>query len=166
MVIQRVDIQLVDSFTNLAFTGSPLASDNPNILDDYEEGTFTPALSATGSTFSIATAIGTYVKVGQNVTFTLSITLNTSGNTLTANALSVTGLPFTNHSVPYVFHVKWTNSASSFANMQGYLFTGGTSLDIYALISGTSMVAANANTALHPTNGAVLEISGSYRANA
>lgn len=59
-----------------------------NRLDDYEEGTWTPAISG----LSFTEAIGRYVKVGQVVHATFS--LNTS-NTSKSGGASITGLPFT-----------------------------------------------------------------------
>jgi len=58
-----------------------------NTLDDYEEGTWSPAISG----LSFNEAIGRYVKVGQVVHATFS--LNTS-NTSKSGGASITGLPF------------------------------------------------------------------------
>ena len=65
-----------------------------NKLDDYEVGTWTPAFSSTGATFSPAMQIGDYVKTGQAVIcpFRLSITAPPGGTT--SNSLFLTGLPF------------------------------------------------------------------------
>ena len=68
-----------------------------NTLDDYKEGTWTPvpADAATGgNTGSAATALGTYTKVGRQVTVTCRLlTINTTG--LTANnSFYIQGLPF------------------------------------------------------------------------
>jgi hypothetical protein len=54
---------------NLVFPASPSLSGGANTLDDYEEGTFTPTLTATtsGSITTGASSTGSYVKVGKAV---------------------------------------------------------------------------------------------------
>ena len=67
------------------------------LFDDYEEGTFTPTLygNATAGTYELATASGTYTKVGRVVTAQVllvlagSVTGGGSGDTV------IGGLPFT-----------------------------------------------------------------------
>lgn len=78
----------------MKFPATQNPSSDANTLDDYEEGTFTPSFSASGCTFSYSTRDGTYVKIGKVVHISCVIILNASGNTLTGNILSVTGLPF------------------------------------------------------------------------
>lgn len=86
----------------LAFGGQILfpaienASSNPNTLDDYEEGTFTPAFTAattppTGVTYAIQS--GDYVKWGRLVWVSLSIFLTSKGSG-GVGAINLTGLPF------------------------------------------------------------------------
>jgi hypothetical protein len=63
------------------------------LLDDYEEGVWTPAFISTGATFAYAEQFGSYVKVGNLVT--LQMRLRTSSVTgTTSNATNVTGIPF------------------------------------------------------------------------
>jgi len=61
----------------LAFPATAVAVADVNTLDDYEEGTWTPAPNI--GTFSSAT--GRYTKVGQQVTLTFDITVGTGGGT-------------------------------------------------------------------------------------
>jgi hypothetical protein len=62
-------------------------------LDDYEEGTFTPALSATGATFTFTQQSGRYTKIGNTVVIHGRIILsNASGG---SGNVEITGLPFT-----------------------------------------------------------------------
>jgi hypothetical protein len=67
-----------------------------NALDDYEEGTWTPALGGSGYTFGTHT--GTYIKVGRVCTITGNLFVNGVG-TNTSNLGGLTGLPFTAHNV-------------------------------------------------------------------
>ena len=70
------------SGTGITFPATQAASSNANTLDDYEEGTWTPAYSGTtGSAGSYAaTSSGTYTKVGRMVTAIGSITLTNKGS--------------------------------------------------------------------------------------
>ena len=64
-----------------------------NTLDDYEEGTWTMALS--DGTNSAGSATGYYTKIGNMVFVRGSISnVNTSALTNTSNDLIITGLPF------------------------------------------------------------------------
>tara|TARA_R110000796_G_scaffold16675_3_gene51962 strand:+ start:5263 stop:7611 length:2349 start_codon:yes stop_codon:yes gene_type:complete len=64
-----------------------------NTLDDYEEGTFTPAYSAGGSsTATYDTQYGNYTKVGNMVTVNIVLKANALG--AMTGAVSITGLPF------------------------------------------------------------------------
>jgi len=64
-----------------------------NLLDDYEEGTWTPAYSTSGGSFTYDSATqGQYTKIGNMVTVYFRI-YTTSATVGTGN-VSITGLPF------------------------------------------------------------------------
>ena len=66
------------------------------LLDDYEEGTWTPVVTATipGITPpTIASATGTYTKIGRQVYVTYNIQISVNGTG--AGAIGLNGLPFT-----------------------------------------------------------------------
>lgn len=69
------------------------ATDNPsadvNTLDDYEEGTWTPSI---GGSATYTSQVGTYTKVGRQVTVSASLIINSLG---TGSATTIQGLPFT-----------------------------------------------------------------------
>jgi hypothetical protein len=83
-----------------------------NKLDDYEEGTFTPSLSATGAspTITYSGQQGFYTKIGNVVRFSISIGISTysggSGN------IQVQGLPFTSAASQYPRHFAFTTGVS------------------------------------------------------
>jgi hypothetical protein len=75
-------------------TGQP-AGMTSELLNDYEEGTFTPTLDgeSTSPTVGYATQFGSYTKIGRVVNFYIRLTLSSlSGGS--GNAL-IRGLPFT-----------------------------------------------------------------------
>ena len=85
-----------------------------NALDDYEEGTFTATLVATGSTFQYTYRTGSYTKIGNSVHFNLYIQLDGGGNSFVGNAVTISGLPFTanstaNNNFRYYVHGRYLN---------------------------------------------------------
>ena len=82
----------------LNFPNAQVASADANTLDDYEEGTWTPALdwATTGdSVRTISTNTANYVKVGKKVTLFFDTTTSTMTHTTASGALTISGLPFT-----------------------------------------------------------------------
>jgi hypothetical protein len=78
----------------LKFPATQIPSSDPNTLDDYEEGSFTPTLTIGGSSTGITYVVrrGDYTKVGRLVTIQLGIKMTSIGSN-TGN-LAITGLPF------------------------------------------------------------------------
>ena len=67
------------------------------LLADYEEGTFTPAMSSgSGGPIVLSTATGKYTKIGNVVTFALRLIVSNAN--LAGGAISITNLPFTSTS--------------------------------------------------------------------
>jgi len=83
-------LQTVDG---ISFPATQVASTDPNTLDDYEEGTWTPTVlgSTTAGTATYSTQVGTYTRIGRKVTILCS--LGYSAGTGTGN-LNIGGLPF------------------------------------------------------------------------
>jgi len=88
------------SGVGIKFPATQSASSDVNTLDDYEEGTFTPTISGTGSNpvINYATRVGVYTKVGRVVTVHISIQPNGVSTAGTGN-LQFTGLPFTSANI-------------------------------------------------------------------
>lgn len=94
-------------------TQTPAAGMTAEILDHYEEGTFTPAFTATGCTWTTSSAAGFYTRIGDLVSYTLWIqTTAVSGST--SNGLSITGLPFNANSTTNYFGVASVTYAYNF----------------------------------------------------
>lgn len=73
---------------NIKFPAVPIASTDPNVLDDYEEGTWTP--SSTFVTLTI-NATANYKKIGSLVYASFDVTFPSS---VDANPAEILGLPF------------------------------------------------------------------------
>ena len=113
------------------------------LLDDYEEGTFTPGLidSGGGLGANLTTAVGQYTKVGNLVTFSLRI--NGDARTSTGNQVYITNLPFTFSPATSTNRIQFRVSGinlgldSGFYRLNGQLANTDTSLTI--LMQGTSL---------------------------
>jgi len=118
----------------IKFPATQSASSDVNTLDDYEEGTWTP-IDSSGASLSFTTAIGTYTKIGRNVTVhgTVAYPSTASG----AGAL-IGGLPFTLNATYYGIGSCYT--------------TGATVLTAVAIISSTMIAPFSAASAAQRTN--------------
>lgn len=133
----------------LEFPLSQNASSNANTLDDYEEGTWTPTLSGSGNTFSYASQVGTYTKIGNMVSVRMRLQLNTSGNTLAANAISLSGLPFSTAPSPssMLNEIYWNVSTTSYIRLGWLVNSSSTSGNINSMTAATTnSMAATAAT--------------------
>lgn len=135
------------------------ANTSPNVLDWYEEGTFTPTLTGIG-TPTYTTQSGSYTRIGNVVHF--NITLNWTGGTNGAG-ITVASLPFTAAGVntPVSVSVNYLGNAS-------FTWTG----VVKAYVSGGTANIALVVESSGASNGALLNpsagtkdviISGTYR---
>jgi len=148
----------IQSGGGISFNGDTAAA---NALNDYEEGTFTPAIS--GLTFT--TAAGLYVKVGR----ACHVTINMEGaNTSKTGDIYISGLPFnaiTNsslmpvNSVP-IMEVANVNLTGSYINMYGRINSADNRLQLLQSsgVSHASMAAGGGISA-----GGVLRTSFTYQ---
>ncbi len=102
----------VSTIDNLLFTASGkgvylgvTSATAANLLDDYEEGTWTPAFTSTSATFAYTTQGGNYTKVGRMclATFRLELDGNAPGGT-TSNSVFISGLPFAIATLADTYH--------------------------------------------------------------
>jgi hypothetical protein len=82
------------SGTGITFPATQSASSDANTLDDYEEGTFTPAMTFGGGSTGITynRQKGFYAKIGRNVYFAIYVSLSSKGSS--TGSAKITGLPF------------------------------------------------------------------------
>jgi len=64
-----------------------------NLLDDYEEGDFTPTLTPGGGSYNGLTLTGKYTKIGRLVSVQMTLVITASGNA--SGSATVGNLPFT-----------------------------------------------------------------------
>ena len=65
-----------------------------NVLDDYEEGSFTPTLNVGAGSITYASRLGEYTKVGRLVNCTIAFSLSAVSSP--SGTAYISGLPFTN----------------------------------------------------------------------
>lgn len=144
---------------NYEFPATQVPSADPNTLDDYEEGTWTPAFTfVTPGNLSIAysTQVADYTKIGRDVRAALNITTSTFTHTTASGLATITGLPFT---------------IGGSANPAGSLFWGGitkasytdfmlsapvTTATLLLGASGSGQARSNVAAADTPTGGTVM----------
>lgn len=73
----------------IAFPATQVPSAGANVLDDYEEGTWTPNV---GGSATYTSQVALYTKVGRSVYVQMVMTINSIGS---GSALTILGLPFT-----------------------------------------------------------------------
>ena len=78
---------------SFAATSNSSGSMSSELLDDYEEGTWTPTINSGTATGNL----GSYTKIGRQVTVTYYLNLTTLGGSQVA--VSVGGLPFTSNNI-------------------------------------------------------------------
>jgi len=87
----------LSGMNGITFTASQAASGDANTLDDYEEGTWTPAFTGSGTTYTHNVAYGSYVKIGSLVTaqFYLRVTAYSGTN----SNVDISGFPFSSANI-------------------------------------------------------------------
>lgn len=86
------------SGAGISFPATQSASTDANTLDDYEEGTWTPSISAgTVGNLSVAytTQVGQYTKIGKQVNVLWSVVTSSFTYTTASGQLLFNGFPFT-----------------------------------------------------------------------
>ena len=96
----------------LAFPATQSADAGANVLDDYEEGTFTPTLldntlSASESQ-GYGTQLGFYTKIGNRVLWSLTLVMSSVGSLTTSQQARVGGLPFVAQNTTSLFGSAYT----------------------------------------------------------
>lgn len=145
----------------IKFPATQSASSDPNTLDDYEEGTFTPAITfggaATDVTYSART--GAYTKIGNRVDFKLYVFLSAKGSS--TGDVKITGLPFPTSATADTFataSIYVDNLTGVSGAVMALISTSATAVDLRYSGTGTKSNLADTNC----TDTSVFVISGTY----
>lgn len=137
----------------IQFPAAQNASAGANVLDDYEEGVWTPVLTfATAGNVNVvySSQSGTYTKIGRQVVVHFSITTTTFTHTTAAGGLQLTGLPFTVGAL--IGHGNYWFTGVTKAGYTSFVVravNATTVLDFVA--SGSGVTASQVNTADAPS---------------
>ena len=156
------------SFANTTPDGTG-ASNISELLDDYEEGTWTPVLASSGTPaglFTYTAQNGTYTKIGNIVHVSGYVDINTIVTSPGAGDFRITGLPFTVANTPngntFFLTVAWQGLTVSANVVLASFADSGTHIDIYRTVGGTqNSLATTMSPADFGTGG--IRFNGTYR---
>ena len=133
------------------FTGT--SSTDPNTLDSYEEGTWTPSIGGDATYFA---QTGTYTKIGNVVHVSARLHINVKG---TGSGTTFSGLPFANGTQAVGVSIgKFASAANSFVSAYGEIAVSSTTGELFGMT-----VAGNANyVAGFFTDGTSVNFSATY----
>ena len=142
----------------LSFTSTQNPSSDANTLDDYEEGSWTPAFGFTSGSVTYSSQFGRYTKVGNVVNVAAEVFVNTASTP--TGQFWVTGLPFApaNGNLAGVHTVRMGYGLGSFTYMCGEISS---SARIYFAASTTN-VGAQSDCAQIVGNGFYVRVSATY----
>lgn len=152
----------VNTGYGLQFTGTRTGAGDANTLDDYEEGTWTPALTAATPgdlAVTYGTRLGGYTKIGRTVHVWFDIVTSAFTWSTASGNFEITGLPFTASSVEGVcapYSSGWTKAG--YTQMLAGFASGSTFLNLLASGSGQ---ARTASVIADWPSGGVVKITGS-----
>jgi hypothetical protein len=127
-----------------------------NKLDDYEEGTWTPAIA--GWTLTVSSA--TYTKVGNTVFLKTRIDIDSGSGT---DTIAITGLPYLpNDSSPMAVGYSNLNIGSNDVDIWAYCISGGSGNNTIRLYASRDNTGWGALTEAALSSSTDLVISGSY----
>jgi hypothetical protein len=139
-----------------------------NTLDDYEEGTWTPTASgSTSGTMSINVPRARYIKVGQMVTASATISF-TSGSTGVGGLriFGLPGLPATTSQVNLETHgacmLDAVNFGQTYQTICCYIFSGANYLNLYGTVNNASWEQLQVDPFI---NGTALQFTAIYQTN-
>jgi hypothetical protein len=152
----------------ISFPATQVPSAGANVLDDYEEGSWTPVLGGSGGTSgqTYSLQLGRYIKVGKKVTAWGRITLSAKG-TITSD-LQIQGLPFVSDNVTNLSHsshaIYWSAMASSLVTLMGLMPAN---VSVVALFGATAAATGLSSLATADVgNSTALIFSITYQASA
>lgn len=144
------------SANGVSFPATQVTNAGANVLDDYEEGTFTPGVGG-GVTLGNGTLSGVYTKIGNLVYMQIKFTWGST--TSLPGAVTFTGLPFTSAiETPAYGYCLRQGVGYYFAHTQ--VLASSTSTAGLSQAGGASVSATSPATW---TNGDIFVLSGVYR---
>ena len=145
--------------------GSGATSVN-ELFDDYEEGLFTPSITAGGSSISYSIQRGSYTKIGDIVNFQIDLYIS---GTPDGNTLRIGGLPFTTaNQATKAFGGAFLNYSNAAFSSIGdrtlfHIPSQNTYISIYNAVTGN--IVAGTSTGVDLFNNKEICLTGIYKAS-
>jgi len=137
------------SGTGISFPATQSASSDPNTLDDYEEGTWTPNFGGTTPTYS--SQYGYYTKIGNTVNAWFDVSVTSIGN---GDGSVLRGLPFSNGvSIPSAGIITYYSGVNIAVYSMGCYIVG--NVAYFYFVGNNSAAAVTGN------NGSIFMVNGS-----
>lgn len=155
--IQQLNTQLPD-YGQVAFPATQVPSSDPNTLDDYEEGTWTPAFTF-GTPGNLAVVyslqIADYTKIGRDVRAAFNINTSSFTHSTASGLATITGLPFASGAgVASAGAVFWGGiTKASYTHVM--LSKPASTATIFLGMSGSGQPQANVQATDMPTGGTI-----------
>jgi hypothetical protein len=152
----------VQTKDGVKFPSTAVTSTDPNVLDAYAEGTFTPTLLLNGGTTgqSYLVQLGWYTKVGNRVFFNLQVYSASLGSGV--GAVAIGGLPFTSQATSYAVNsvsVMFGNFNAGFTSpLYAKIDPGTTQVNFWKVSGGTTTALQNTDVG----SSSFFMISGQY----
>ena len=147
-------------------TGNSSGTMQSELLDDYEEGLFTPAITSGGSSLSYAIQRGAYTKIGDIVNFQIDLYLSGTPN---GNAIQIGGLPFTTaNQATKAFGGAFLNYSNAAFSSIGdrtlfHIVSQNTYIKMYNAVTGNYI--AGTSTGVDLFSNKEICLTGSYKAS-
>jgi len=150
-----------DKGIDFAVTGNSSGTMQSEVLDDYEEGIFSPTMLFAGANTGISYTeqSGTYTKIGDRVIYSIRLRVANKGSS--TGSLQIGGFPFAvgTGTRNYTAHTLYWDKIACTGTLIGYNAVGASYLDIRTVNdSGTNADVTDSGV----TNGLTFHIAGTY----
>ena len=125
------------------FSATP-GTGTSELLDDYEEGNWTPTLVSTGATFTYSLQQGKYTKIGRQVFVTADIYMNVGASGTLTNTLAIQSLPFGADTASSSFtsfnmgYMDFVDVPAGHLGVNMYVANGGTTINLGSFIDNAA----------------------------
>ena len=146
----------------LKYPATAIASADANTLDDYELGTFSPIITDNDGTQGTYTRqVGHYTKIGDSLSYTIDVVVNSLGSMTGSDYCRIGGLPFVAGSDDRAFAVGYgTSLAITAGNYVSGWISGGAATGLFAVWDATT--GASYMTITQLSAGGGFKIFGTY----
>ena len=161
------DLGSAQTFTGVKSFTNGITIGGNETLTTYDEGTWTPTLTSTGSTFNYSSQLGSYVKIGTIVHLYGIVQLAASGNSLSTNGVYISGLPFTSVTSTQqpLAIVEAAQLTTAVIRIPTFVVSNSTTVQLYKITAATTVPYGSPmiGTDLHATSQTTFYISLTYR---